>query len=220
MSNTPVDAPFSRMLSDMRNSLVEGLKPAPAIGRHESLDEHLEMIKNEFVGRPKLLYYHSELVVRIRRALELDENLKTYWLLWDAELEFLLDKLDTRWLVAACDTIADHHPDPAERATALSAAILINTIKLYETERVHLGNERLTKSDAYPPQPLFDGLTTFAVGAGDMIANLTRRIATVAKLSPLAGAILLELFSRMHRQDTVFARMAAVHANDATRWTP
>jgi hypothetical protein len=56
--------------------------------------------------------------------------------MWAEEAHFLAKALNTKWLVSACDTFADHSNDDAERATALLAATMIKTIKIYETERL------------------------------------------------------------------------------------
>jgi hypothetical protein len=78
--------------------------------------------------------------VLLRRRIDLETNLARTRMLWRSEAPFLVAKLDSRWLVSACDTIIDHWHEPEERALALAGTLFANTIKLYETERWAAGH--------------------------------------------------------------------------------
>lgn len=199
---------------------IEAGPAVPAIGRKEDLAEHLEMIRQELSGCSMILFYHAWLIVGIRRQDDVALRERQFFELWKSERDFLLQNLNARWLVSACDTMADVSPDRAERSVALAASLLANTVKLYETERLLASSGESCVSEHHigcRPKALFDGMTTFAVGAGDMIRNLIERCARESSWT-ISGAILLELLRRMNALDTVFRRLQRCHRNPATRW--
>jgi hypothetical protein len=88
-----------------------------------------------FRGRSELEYAHAALIVLMRLGMEVSHSWRRFCELWSDSGSFLLQHLNSRWLVSACDTIADHDRDRAQRALALAASALVNTVRLYETER-------------------------------------------------------------------------------------
>ncbi|MCR4265861.1 polysaccharide pyruvyl transferase family protein [Nitratireductor sp. ZSWI3] len=207
-----IDRLLHSTFADMKSRTVEGADKTYSYGRSKDLSVHILSIRNEFVGAPELCLYHAILVVLIRRNINLEENVLRFRDLWDREGAFLCERLDSRWLVSACDTIIDHGRDTGERALAMSATLFTNTVKLYETERWATA----AAADAAPYReiservPLHDGLSAFAIGRGDMIKNLEHRLLSFADEDSAAFLILRELFSRAGRFDTVFRRFASV----------
>jgi hypothetical protein len=171
------------------------------------------------VGEPQLNFYHAILTVLVRRDVMKETALGHFWSMWDAEADCLLHNLSSRWLISACDTIVDYHADSYERAIACLGSTLMNTIKLYETERLCNGDPRSFVGDLSSPKPLFDGMTSFSVGHGDMIQSLRNRTKSVCRPESLASKILTELLNRADRFDTIYRRFAQLHRNDATRWS-
>lgn len=189
-----------------------------SIGVLGDLNDHLRMLAREFSGQPALLYYHAGVTVHIRRRIDIEINTARFLRLWHRHGDLLLQQLDSRWLVSACDTLMDVSEDANERAIALAGALFTNTIKLYETERTITGQTGTSYAPLTQPVPLVDGLTTFMVGSGDMVANLMRRSQMPFPDHLLAPRILRELIARARRHDTVYRRFALVHQNEATRW--
>ncbi|WP_198912819.1 hypothetical protein, partial [Streptococcus agalactiae] len=86
------------------------------------------------------------------------------------EYEFLCQHLSTRWLISACDTFIDYSSDDYLKALLMNAVVLINTIKLQESERF-LTDTQNAQVDEHRKQSLqterlalFDGVAGFAVG--------------------------------------------------------
>ncbi len=190
-----------------------------------NLDDHFEYLRSEFIGRSELEFFHAKLVVCIRRHLDLDRDLKIYFDLWTKEVDYLCDRLSLRWLISAADTFADHAPDGKSQVLGLAASLLVNTIKLVETERMiqdtvqASDSSKVTSkiSDSEMEIPLFDGLTVFRVGRGDMIRNLRDRLLHVSQGDP-AGQILREVFARIQAYDTVYHRFRNRHIRKNTMW--
>lgn len=203
----------------LKTEIVAAGEPAPAVGRQPKVEDHLAMLAREFSGRPALLFYHAGLTVLIRRGLMVDYAPAAFMDLWRRERDFLLARLDSRWLVSTCDTLLDIADDPAEIGFAAAATLMVNTVRLYETERRVLGSaEAAWPAERYRQRELFDGLTEFGIGHGDMVFNLKQRIARAARSPTVSAAILGELFQRMRANDTVFSRLRIVHVDPETRW--
>lgn len=107
----------------------------------------------------------------------------------------------------------------------MNAVILVNTIKLQESERyltaidnskpddgryTSLQNERLA---------LFDGVAGFAVGTDDTLRNMRWRLDKLAQSHPL-GDLVIEIFERVQKPEasTVYSRFRDLHTRDKTAW--
>lgn len=201
-----------------------------SFARLDDLDAHLGMVAQEFSGRPAILFYNAWLIVHLRRFGA--EHWPAFQRLWATEAQYLVDELDSRWLVSACDTFIDMSENAEDVGHALAATLLAATVKLHETERlldrpdVNRRRPRWLGGQArhrLPPgkTDLFDGLTAYSVGHGDLMRNLADRIARVTGRSDRPTALILrEVFRRMHAHDTVFRRFRDVHSNPKTHWTP
>jgi hypothetical protein len=220
MPSAPFALPLDALLPDWASLRAEFMPAGHKVvlrGRRDCVEQHLEELASEFAGESRIEYHHAYLVVLIRRGMQADRAYSHFKSMWRSEGAHLLSNLSARWLVAACDTITDCDEDSAERAIAACGAVLINTIKLYETERLHSTGGFAPSTDPADVVPLFDGLTSFSIGHGDMIANQRKRLAAMGSES-LAGRILRELIRRADKADTVFRRFASLHQDDATRW--
>ncbi|MEO3474418.1 hypothetical protein AAFN86_21300 [Roseomonas sp. CAU 1739] len=194
------------------NAFTRGERRRPVFGgRRPDFFDHVNELRSEFAGRSELLVLHAGFVVALRRRVAVAHFLPLYQRLWLEEGAFLLRELSLRWLVSACDTLADHGT-PTQRAVALNGTVLANLAKLAETERRLAG-----PSDPQGPRgrsaELFDGMTVFKPG-GDMIDNLFARIARIAGLDEVAGPILREVADRVRRLDTVVRRLDRPAADD------
>ncbi|WP_027994699.1 hypothetical protein [Simplicispira psychrophila] len=217
-------------LQALKTQLVlaaDGQERVYAHGSAPDLAEHLLRLRGEFVGQPELLYRHAQLIVLIRREVDIPAHYERFEQLWLAEVSYLRTQLDLRWLVAACDTFIDHAKDPVLRAVALSAVVLVNTVKLQETERFLLGaaatsapeQEEALQALRTRRVNLFDGLSAFIPGTDDTLRNMRWRLDDVCALHPL-GAVVLEIFERLQGEshDNVYLRFKQRHTRDKTRW--
>jgi hypothetical protein len=205
-----------RRLRALRGRRIAGESPQLAIGRKPDLESHLQLVRAEFVGASELDYLHAQSIVMLRRSIQPRRHYRLFRQLWFWEADHLLSCLSSRWLVSAADTLVDHARHPCEVATAMTAVMLVNTIKLYETERLAHGGWAFDAADPtwlQQPKPLFDGLTSFAIGRGDLISNQSLRLKRVSRRRDPACLILAELVQRMQHHDTVYSRfMAAAQA--------
>lgn len=198
-----------------------------AHGAAVDLNEHLAKVRREFIGQSELLYLHAMLTVLIRREADVEANYERFKNLWLTERDFLLEHLDLRWLLSACDSFVDHDTDPVLRAVALNGPMLLNTVKLAETERFILGVNAERTPDVQASLDalwshrvgLFDGVTAFIPGTDDTLRNMRWRIEDVCRLHPL-GAVVLEIFDRLQRDanGNVYVRFKLRHRREKTRW--
>ena len=212
----------------LKNTIIPGEKP-DMFQSHmfKDLKEHMAHLKTAFNGQPEILFYHAQLIVLLRREADTARNYQLFKQLWLAEQDFLLEHLNMRWLIAAIDTFIDHDPSIAVRSILLNAVVLINTIKLYETER-HLlkvddtdgtdyDSERLvpTRKNCFN---LFDELPSFRIGIDDTLRNMRWRIDEVGKADPFAYKILINVFDRVNERGSVYTRFRACHEKPRNAW--
>lgn len=212
----PLEASPPDWLMLLAASMPPGEKVRVA-GHIERLEDHLRALEKEFAGDSKLDYYHAALIVLIRRNVQRPLAYEQFESMWRDQTDYLCN-LNLRWLISACDTIMQHSSNMADRTAGAMGSVLANTVKLYETERHFSDVDFAPKSDLRCPVPLFDGLTTFSIGNGDMIFNQRRRIAELCSAGSFAHRIVLAIIARLDRHDTVYRRFADLHTEDDTRW--
>ncbi len=191
-------------------------------GSSNSVEDHFFDLRKEFVGQSELCYTCAKIIVLIRREFEVGNHFKLFEQLWQEEKEYLLKNLNTRWLIAATDTFSDYSNDDAIKGLSIACACLLNTVKLQESERF-LTNADQCKDDKVKQNrldneerfALFDGTSVFKFGTDDTLRNMRWRIDKAAKLN-IAGEILLEVFKRLQKFDTVYKRTKDRHARNKT----
>jgi hypothetical protein len=125
--------------------------------------------------------------------------------------------------VSATDSFADHARDGETRTLATLVSLLVNTIKIYETERVLAEGAPASLSPAKIAQvqdelvPLFSGLSCFTVGTDDTLRNMRWRLDPLMEKGPV-GLILKTVFDRLQVEDTAYARLRALHHRERTGW--
>lgn len=211
--------------NELRDDIIDGDKLEYTYGSDKDLQTHLTNLKREFVGHSELEYYHATLIVLIRRGFQVEKEFKSFEQLWYEQKEFLIKKLNTRWLISACDTFIDHSDDDYLKSLLMNAVILVNTIKMQESERYLTATENAKADDSRYSSlqnerlALFDGVAGFAVGTDDTLRNMRWRLDKLAQSHPLGG-LLIEIFERVQKPsaDTVYSRFRALHTRDKTAW--
>lgn len=209
-------------LAALRDQVVDTGQPEQTRGSEKSLDQHLSNLRREFSGQSELVYYHAKLIVLIRREYRLDDTLKEFFALWDQQAGFLVGKLNLRWLISAADTFADHAKGE-ERAVAMMASLLANTVKIAESDRyIHAAEACELQSDRIERLqtelvPLFEGTSVFTVGTDDTLRNMYWRLEPFFGIGA-AGLIVKAVYDRIQVEDTAFARLRALHRRDRTGW--
>lgn len=211
-STDPLD--FDRL----RNEVVTGSGYAPSFGMRKDLQQQIDMLEREFSGQLRLKLVHAVLNVLLRRGVATQTVYGHFATLWAEHADILLDTLDSRWLVSACDTICDHSPDPAEAQGAILVSLFVNTLKLAETERLMDDPAQGDPQRIAGRTPLFDGMVAFLPGRGDMPANLLQRLDRRLRPETLTGMIGRELINRALSADTVFTRLAVHQTRNL--WRP
>ena len=210
-------------LTELKKNIVDGDTPKINHGSKKELKAHIEDLRQEFSGQPEINYYHAQLIVLIRRGLDVPKHFADFEELWQSERDFLIGSLSIRWLISAADTLIDYSKDKLLQAILMNAVVLINTLKLQESERylVHAEDLPIDKIRFESLQKerlsLFDGVSGFAVGTDDTLRNMRWRLDKICSSHPL-GAIVIEIFERAQIEGNVYARFKSLHTRDKTAW--
>ncbi len=204
-------------LDALKNQIIDGKEACYTHGSAKDLNEHIEQLEQEFVGQSALNHYHASLIVLIRREVDVQNNYAKFKALWMAERNFLVQSLNIRWLISACDTFIDFDEDVTLKAILMNAVVLINTLKLQETERF-LCDQSLTVNQEHQ-QLLQQQRYAFAVGTDDTLRNMRWRLEQVCKAHEL-GQIVIEIFDRLQleQNENVYSRFKQRHTREKTRW--
>jgi len=208
----------------LKNTLLDGREVIYTHGSSNNLEQHLKDLKDEFAGQSALCYEHAKIIVLLRRGFKTSENFKIFKDLWKKEKKFLLKNLNTRWLISAADTFSDFSTSDTERAISIACSCLLNTVKIQESERYITNaflnlddSKKLERLDNYERISLFDGTSVFKFGTDDTLRNMRWRIDNISKVH-LTGEILLEVFLRLQKYDTVYKRTKDRHTRKKTGW--
>ena len=207
-----------------KQTIIDGSKIRYTHGSSDNLEEHFITLRGEFVGQSELCLTHAKIIVLIRRDFDAKNHFALFEYLWQDEKDYLLKNLNTRWLMSAADTFADHSNNDAIKSLSLACSCLLNTIKMQESERFIANldknvddKEKIIRLDNEERIPLFDGISVFKVGTDDTLRNMRWRIDKAAKIN-IAGEILLEIFLRLQEHDTIFKRLKDKHKRSKTGW--
>lgn len=212
----------------LKNNIISGHPPTNFQSYMiKDLNEHMAHLKTAFIGKPEILYYHAQLIVLLRRESHVEENFIIFKNLWRDESAFLCQHLNMRWLIAAADTFIDYETDSTVSALLLNAVVLVNTIKLYETEyhlfdinSKNIKNYNLSRLEEVGENcfDLFDELPSFRIGVDDTLRNMRWRLETISKPHPVAHQLLFEIFNRVNTNDNVYKRFRDCHKKPRTAW--
>jgi hypothetical protein len=206
-------------IAELKSRKLPGKRREIVYAGEKNIHRHFRLLAGDFAGNAEICFAHAQLVVCIRRSLELAEVLPFFFKLWREEADFLAKHLDSRWLISACDTFADYGT-PAQQAAAMPLILLVNITKLAETERRWLAD-----ADAVPEKigaiaeshrrkmhiELWDGVTAYAPFCGDMPGNMFRRMMRILGEDAALSAIARELIRRVTAADTLLGRLARMN---------
>ncbi|MEM9387801.1 MAG: hypothetical protein AAGA68_22295 [Pseudomonadota bacterium] len=201
----------------MAQRLAGHSSPISVTGRERSLDAQLEAIRADFDGASALCLRVAELVVHLRRGVDLDATRGALFALTlhPETGDFLARELSLRWLVSVLDSYADHAP-LGHAAGALGLSVLVNAVKLAETERLIVGDpahdeSRRAQLAARFPTPLFGGVNAFRLESGDMVRNLFERLETVLQDEPFLIAACERVRRELREQPNLLSRLSVYH---------
>lgn len=193
---------------------VPGTKARYIDERRPDVEDHIAQVRGEFIGQPEINAYHAALIVRIRRGADLAKNIPAFFALWENERQFLLDSLDSRWLISALDTFADHGAE-SERLGAMSILGFMNMLKLANTEYMLCGSPTycpVAVNDNIERYPvMWDNRRVFHLPDDDTFVNTIRRLRAALVEQPLFLAVFEILLRRCLENDTTLARLARMH---------
>lgn len=150
-------------------------------------------------GKPRLVAVHALLNAAARRTDPPALAQAMFLDMWKNHSRVMLDVLDTRWRISALKTFAVFGETAAQRGAAAQIALLLDMMKLYETERLYSAREpdqpfrRDRRIDAALPMDF----APYSVADGDLDRNLLAGLwAPVERdlvLRPLACGLLNQL---------------------------
>ena len=215
---------ISTDFKSQKKKIISGDKVEPMYGSHKDLGDHFSVLEKVFVGQSELCYTHAKIIVLLRREFEVKKHFKLFEKLWQEESDFLLKNLDFHWLLSAASRFSENSDDKVASSLGVAVTCLQLTVRLAESERflTHADQckddqEIQARLDNEERISLFEDVPVFKFGTDDTLRGLRRFIDRVAKYH-VAGEILLEVFKRLQKINTVYKRTKDRHTRDRTGW--
>ncbi|SPF80527.1 hypothetical protein [Pseudoprimorskyibacter insulae] len=164
----------------------------------------------ELAGKSELTLLNAELIAHSRKRRYPPHAPALFRRLWAEEGPFLMQELDTRWLISSVITFADFGETEPDRRIGQSLNILFSYMKLAEFERQYSGT---SSTDPFPPgkrikEDLPMGMPPFALMRGDLEANFLAPLWLDAEAAPGAGPLALHLLDQLNRDSgSLFRRL-------------
>jgi len=177
-------------------------------------DKMLEL-EDEFEGRSYLLLVHALTIAVLRRENPPPQAAILFQKMWANKSDTLLEALNTRWIISALTTFADHGVNEAQRRLGTSMTIMMGMIKFYEAERSLTGlplhrpsrRDRKTK-DGSKTQKLGMGMERYSLLKGDVDRNVLLRLWADTKSDEVIAAPARHLLERLNAdRKNAFRRM-------------
>lgn len=171
----------------------------------------------EFAGADPAVHDLINAIIHLRRGEDVEYHLERFNYLVFERLG-LLPRLNVRWLVSICDTIADYG-EPADRAMAMMIVEFASMNRIFETYVDMAVNGNLnehkitTQTNTRPFGTAGCGLWTMNVARGDMPANMFKRIREVLSTSQVFSYIWDELLSAIKDSPTAISQLNSYHKN-------
>lgn len=201
----PLDVDFA----PLKTARVDG-RALEVEGSRSTYARKLRELSAEFDGMPALMLLHGLLIAHLRRRSAPAQAAALFLRLWREEHDWLLQRLDPRWLVSAITTFGDHGATEVQRRVGQSLSLMFGMMKLYETERLYSGaapDQPFAWSRRTMP-PLGLQMDPYALGGGGLDVNMLGRLwqdaGTDPVLAPLARHLLEQVIAD---QRIVFRRL-------------
>lgn len=201
----PLDVDFG----PLKTARVNGRADSVA-GSRSTYARKLRELTEEFKDLPELMLLHGLLIAHLRRRSAPEHTAALFLRLWSEESDWLLRRLDARWLVSAITTFGDHGATEVQRRVGQSLSLMFGLMKLYETERLYSGT---TPDQAFawakpPKAPLALQMDAYALGSGGLDVNMLGRLWQDAQADPVLAPLARHLMELLIADDrTVFRRL-------------
>jgi hypothetical protein len=201
----PLDVDFGPLKSARVNRRARSVE-----GSRSTYARKLRELSEEFDGLPELMLLHGLLIAHLRRRAAPAHTAALFLRLWAEESDWLLTRLDPRWLVSAITTFGDHGATEVQRRVGQSLSMMFGLMKLYETERLYSG---ATPDQPFawskpPKAPLAFQMDAYAVGSGGLDVNMLGRLWQEAQTDAVLAPLARHLLGLMITDDrTVFRRL-------------
>jgi hypothetical protein len=214
VSIEPADS-FLLDIDVLKNTVVDETQSTITC-QSPDVERHFARLQRGFFRKPSLSFELVKIIVLIRRGISLEHNVKLFFRITELEIDFLLSALSTRWLLSIADTYADYGT-PVQQATAAMIVLLFNTMKLTETERLIVVDNRHDQTQIelndqcrarHEPLELWDAMTAYSVPFGDMPRNMIGRMRGIAARDKVLAKVLDTLLERALSGQTILSRFA------------
>lgn len=173
--------------------------------RKPHLEDELLIVRKQFEGKPEVCYSCAELIVKIRRSIDLDDSLKMFFKLLDDYSDTIIKNTNVRWLISISDTLIDHSENPTQCAIAMIISQFVTQLNVHHSLLLNCVDGRLDerKLRTEIKMDTWEGMITMDFPNGDTLKNMLARIRNIVKLDPLCEKLWNEIELRAKSQPNI-----------------
>ena len=154
--------------------IINDVKPSRNLNRLTDIEENIQAVRGEFVGKPEICHTLVKHIIYLRRNIDVMENTHNFFRLLGKYLDVILEHYDVRWLLSICDTYVDHG-DEYSSAIAMNIVNIINNINITLTILHICKDPTMQVRETDVKYPTWGGMITCDVITGDTIHNMMTR---------------------------------------------
>jgi len=154
--------------------IINDVKPSRKLNRLTDIEENIQAVRGEFVGKPEICHTLVKHIIYLRRNIDVMENTHNFFRLLGKYLDVILEHYDVRWLLSICDTYVDHG-DEYSSAIAMNIVNIINNINITLTILHICKDPTMQVRETDVKYPTWGGMITCDVITGDTIHNMMTR---------------------------------------------
>lgn len=173
--------------------------------RQRQLQDELLIVRKQFEGKPEVCYSCAELIVKIRRSIDLDNSLKMFFELLNNYPDIIIKNTNVRWLISISDTLIDHSENPTQCAVAMNISQFVTQLNVHHSLLLNCVDGRLVdnKLRTEIKTDTWGGMITMDFPNGDTLKNMLERIRDVVKLDPLCEKLWNEIELRAKSEPNI-----------------
>ncbi|MCH2181190.1 MAG: hypothetical protein MK108_04215 [Mariniblastus sp.] len=191
--------------------------PAPYVtGWKPDVNDHKAMVRAEFVGKPLLCWKLAQLIIDIRRESDtarLASQVDLFLQVTERYTEPLMENLSSRWIVSVLNTYADHAKVEQGKDAALIVTTFMDMLKLADSAWLldEQPGQDLASYQQNWPHHLGDGMTSYHMQHGNLVANLLKRIDQAVSPHHVTRHAWRTLLQRLRQHENLLTRLAQLN---------
>lgn len=197
--------------------LITDVEPARNLNRMTDVEQNIQVVRGEFVGKPEICHTLVKHIIYLRRGINVAENKAEFLRLVSTYINTFIKHYDVRWLISICDTYIDHG-DENSSAIAMNIVNIVNGTNITNTVLHTCKDPSMVIQQTDAKYPTWGGMITCDIITGDTIHNMMTRNDKVISTHPILNTIWCEIKNKGRKEHNIpVNHICKAHTNSEWR---